>query len=309
MPSGTAAFDWTVPAEWNIRDAYVKDDRRRACHRLRAARTSTSSATAHRSTSACPWTSCARTSTRCPTAPTRAVPHVVLRRVLGLLPRPRRPRRRSRTATTRSCVDTHARAGLAHVRRVLIPGASDDEVLLSTHVCHPSLANDNLSGHRAAHAPRRACSAPGRSRYSYRLLFIPGTIGSIVWLSRNEEAVGADRSRAGASPASATPAPSPTSAAGGATPTSTAPLRTCCGRPRGDAAGRRLLAVRLRRAPVLLPRLRPPGRAARPHAARRVSRVPHVGRRPRLRRSPSSSPTPAPPSPRSSTCSRATAAT
>jgi aminopeptidase-like protein len=69
-----------------------------------------------------------------------------------------------------------------------IPGETTDEVLFSCHACHPSLANDNLSGvvlttFLARHLSERA------SRYSYRFLFIPGTIGSITWLSRNESKI------------------------------------------------------------------------------------------------------------------------
>jgi aminopeptidase-like protein len=70
-----------------------------------------------------------------------------------------------------------------------LPGSSTDEVLVSCHVCHPSLCNDNLSGialstFLAKHFKQRA------SRYSYRFIFIPGTIGAITWLAMNESAVG-----------------------------------------------------------------------------------------------------------------------
>jgi aminopeptidase-like protein len=67
-----------------------------------------------------------------------------------------------------------------------IQGESDEEVLFSCHCCHPSLCNDNLSG--IALASRLAGILRGLSlRYSYRFLFIPGAIGSITWLSKNEE--------------------------------------------------------------------------------------------------------------------------
>jgi aminopeptidase-like protein len=64
-------------------------------------------------------------------------------------------------------------------------GESDQEILLSAHICHPSLANDNCSGlalltHLAKHL------AGHKTRYSYRFIFAPGTIGAIVWLARNE---------------------------------------------------------------------------------------------------------------------------
>src|SRR5262249_51114255 len=66
-----------------------------------------------------------------------------------------------------------------------VPGKSSDEVLISSHICHPSLANDNLSG--IAVAVFLAKHIIGvQHRYSYRFLFIPGTIGSIVWLSQHQ---------------------------------------------------------------------------------------------------------------------------
>ena len=66
-------------------------------------------------------------------------------------------------------------------------GSRSEEVLLSCHACHPSLANDNLSG--IALVTELASLLAGASlKYSYRFVFIPGTIGSITWLARNEEA-------------------------------------------------------------------------------------------------------------------------
>jgi aminopeptidase-like protein len=71
----------------------------------------------------------------------------------------------------------------------ILPGAQPDEVLLSCHVCHPSLANDNLSGIAALTWLGRLLARRDR-RFTYRLLFIPGTIGSLTWLSRNEDVLG-----------------------------------------------------------------------------------------------------------------------
>ena len=168
----------------------------------------------------------------------------------------------------------------------LVPGSTEREVLITTHVCHPSLANDNASGMALLALLGRALGARaerGDLRYSYRLLFIPGTIGSIVWLSRNED--GLDRIDHGlvltglGDPGGLT---YKRSRRGDATVDRAAAhvLRTRA----GAAHRRRLLALRLRRAAVLLPRLRPPGGAHRALAARRVPRVPHVGRRPLLHR-------------------------
>lgn len=71
---------------------------------------------------------------------------------------------------------------------LFLPGEHEDEVLLTTHVCHPSLANDNLSG-VALLTELAARLADVSRRLSYRFLFIPGTIGSIAWLARNEKVV------------------------------------------------------------------------------------------------------------------------
>ncbi len=69
----------------------------------------------------------------------------------------------------------------------LLPGSSPEEVLISSHVCHPQLANDNLSGIAVAVHLAEALAAVPERRYSYRFLFAPGGIGAIAWLARNRE--------------------------------------------------------------------------------------------------------------------------
>ena len=83
-------------------------------------------------------------------------------------------------------VDTSLEDGHLTYGEVTLPGESDETVLLSAHVCHPSLANDNLSALGvAAHLAKWLAQIPRRS-YTYRIVFAPGTIGAIVWLARNE---------------------------------------------------------------------------------------------------------------------------
>ena len=67
----------------------------------------------------------------------------------------------------------------------LLPGATADEVVISSHVCHPQLANDNLSGIAVAVHLAQALAGASERRYSYRFLFAPGGIGAIAWLARN----------------------------------------------------------------------------------------------------------------------------
>jgi len=83
-------------------------------------------------------------------------------------------------------IDSTLADGSLTYGEIVIPGELPDEVLLSTHCCHPSLANDNLSGMvlTATLAKLMGAIAP---RYTYRFLFIPGTIGSIAWLALHEE--------------------------------------------------------------------------------------------------------------------------
>jgi len=84
------------------------------------------------------------------------------------------------------CIDSTLEDGHLTYGEYYIPGHSKTEVLISCHACHPSLANDNLSG--LAVATSLAQLLAGKDlRYSYRFLYIPGTIGAITWLARNHE--------------------------------------------------------------------------------------------------------------------------
>jgi aminopeptidase-like protein len=89
----------------------------------------------------------------------------------------------------RVVIDSDLKPGHLSYGELLIPGETDDTVLFSCHICHPSLANDNLSGIAVATMLARHVQR-FRPRYSYRFLFIPGTIGSLTWLARNEDKVG-----------------------------------------------------------------------------------------------------------------------
>jgi len=82
-------------------------------------------------------------------------------------------------------IDSSLEPGSLTYGECYLPGATPDEVLISCHVCHPSLCNDNLSGIAVAAALARSLATVPR-RHGYRFLFIPGTIGSITWLARNE---------------------------------------------------------------------------------------------------------------------------
>ena len=187
VPSGTAVFDWVVPKEWNIHDAYVKDARGERVIDFR-----------HSNLHVLNYSK-----------PIREVMSLTeLRPHLFTLPdKPEWiPYRTSYYEENwgfclsqnqldtldegeyEVSIDSSLEPGVLTYGELLIPGESVEEVLVSCHICHPSLANDNLSGIAvAAYAARYLQS---RSlRYSYRFLFIPATIGSLAWLSQNEPTV------------------------------------------------------------------------------------------------------------------------
>jgi aminopeptidase-like protein len=187
IPTGTQVFDWIIPKEWNVRGAFIATaDGRRivdfADSNLHLVQYS-----------------------------------VPLDRIVGrdellahIHTMPERPawipyrtsyytegwgfclsERQARTLTDpayRVVIDATLAQGHLTYGELEVKGASADEVLFSCHSCHPSLANDNLSGMAVATMlARRLMAAP--RRLTYRFLFIPGTIGSLAWLAANEARV------------------------------------------------------------------------------------------------------------------------
>ena len=189
VPSGTRVLDWTVPREWNIKDAYVKDDQGRRVIDFQQSNLHVAGYSMPVST---------------------VMPLAELRRHLITLPdRPdwvpfRTLHAKDDWAFCLShralvaledgqyevCIDATLEPGALTYGEYFLPGASSDEVLVSTHVCHPSLCNDNLSGIAVATHVARALAGLSRRRYSYRFLFVPATIGSIAWLAANEPNLG-----------------------------------------------------------------------------------------------------------------------
>ena len=93
-----------------------------------------------------------------------------------------------RDETYEVLIDSSLEDGFLTYGEYLHKGETEDEFLLSAHVCHPSLANDNCSGMALlTHLAKQMASL--RTRYSYRFLFAPGTIGAITWLARNEDKI------------------------------------------------------------------------------------------------------------------------
>jgi len=187
VPSGTAVLDWTVPPEWNLHAAWIA-----RADGMRVVDAATNnlhvvgySEPVHR---------------RMPLAELRDHLHTLPDRPAWI---PYRTSYYSRTwgfclsaddAATLDdgeyevCIDaTLDDRGSLTYGELVLPGTTDREILVSTHTCHPSLANDNCSG--LAMARHLALLLADRERrHTFRFLFVPGTIGSITWLARNDAA-------------------------------------------------------------------------------------------------------------------------
>ena len=194
VPTGTKVFDWSVPKEWNIQDAYVKNSRGEKVINFKESNLHLLNYSI---------------------AVNRKVSLEELKEHLFTLPEtpdwiPYRTSyynenwgfcvnyntyRELTDDTYEVYIDATLEDGHLTYGELLVEGADKArEVLISTHICHPSLCNDNLSGIAVATFLARHLSGMPL-RYSYRFLFIPGTIGSITWLSLNKRTV--DRIRHG----------------------------------------------------------------------------------------------------------------
>ncbi|MFD7552008.1 DUF4910 domain-containing protein [Streptomyces sp. NPDC059816] len=185
VPTGTQVLDWTVPQEWNIRDAYIADP---AGNRV----VDFAASSLHVLGYSLP------VSTTLPLTELRAHLHTLPDRPTWVPYRTSYYRPDWGFCLAQETLDalpdgdyevhidsTLADGHLTYAEHV-VPGQVPDEVIVSCHVCHPSLANDNLAGIAVATFLARAL-AERTPWYTYRFLFAPGTIGAITWLARNAE--------------------------------------------------------------------------------------------------------------------------
>jgi aminopeptidase-like protein len=189
VASGTKVLDWTVPREWNIRDAYVKNSRGERVVDFRRSNLHV----LNYSVPVRRTVSLAELRAHCFTLPDHPdwIPYrtsyyeeawgfCLTHRQLQALP----------DDEYEVVIDSTLAPGHLTYGELVLPGETTDEILVSCHACHPSMCNDNLSGIAVATYLARSLEGEGqRRRHTYRFLFIPGTIGSITWLARNEDVV------------------------------------------------------------------------------------------------------------------------
>jgi len=185
VPTGTPVFDWAVPREWNVRDAYIKN----SCGEKIVDFNKCNLHVLNYSVPVKKEVSLHELKEHLFTLPEHPdwIPYrtsyyqenwgfcITHRQFLEL-----------QEEQYEVLIDSTLNEGHLTLGELLIPGESPEEVLLSAHVCHPSLCNDNLSG-IALNTFLAKYLSRFRLKYSYRFLFAPGTIGAITWLALNEQ--------------------------------------------------------------------------------------------------------------------------
>lgn len=186
IPSGTTVFDWTIPDEWNVERAYIV-----APGNNRFADVSTNNL--HLVSYSVPFKGKVslgelRKHLHTLSEQPDLIPYrtsyynrtwgfCISHRELEQLPE----------GEYDVVVDTSLVPGSLTYGEMVLKGKSEREFLISCHICHPSLANDNLSGISLVVELAEELSRRNDRQYTYRFLFIPGTIGAISWLYLNQE--------------------------------------------------------------------------------------------------------------------------
>jgi aminopeptidase-like protein len=186
VESGSKAFDWIVPDEWQIRDGHIKDELGNVLVDFKACNL-------HVVGYSIPidaWMTLEELDNHLHSLPDRpnTIPYVTsyYARSWGFC-LTQRQRDTLKPGRYHVFIDSQLKPGYLNYAELILQGSEDKEVFISTYVCHPSMANNELSGPVVAVALARWIKSIPNRRYTYRIIFIPETIGSIVYLSINHK--------------------------------------------------------------------------------------------------------------------------
>ncbi len=184
MPSGSRCFDWTVPKEWNVREAYIVcPNGEKICDfSLNNLHLVGYSIPIHETVDLEVLQEHLHSLPELPDA----IPYVTsyYKEKWGFcISQQERDRLKPGSYTVH--IDSKLEDGELNYAELLIKGDSDEEIFLSSYICHPSMGNNELSGPTVLTYLTKYIMSMANRRYSYRIVFIPETIGSIVYLSKN----------------------------------------------------------------------------------------------------------------------------
>ena len=184
IPSGTKVFDWTVPKEWVIREAYIEDH---AGTRIVDFKENNLHALGY-SAGVDRWVELDELKKYIYTQPEQpdGIPYVTsyYKERYGFC-MSENQKNSLKPGKYHMYIDSELIDGNLTYGEVILPGESEEEVFLSTYICHPSLANNECSGPALLAELVRFLASRKKRRYTYRCIWIPETIGSITYLSRN----------------------------------------------------------------------------------------------------------------------------
>lgn len=185
VPTGTKVFDWTVPKEWNIKEAYIENSKGQRVIDFK----NNNLHVVGYSLPVDKFVDLQELKSVVYTQPDQpdAIPYVTsyYKECYGFCMSQNQLDKLPEDDTYHIVIDSELKEGSLTYGEIIIPGDTEEEVFLSTYICHPSMANNELSGPVVATFLAKWLNLLVKRRYTYRIIFIPETIGAITYLSKN----------------------------------------------------------------------------------------------------------------------------